>query len=282
MQDLHQRPFQTCDWFHRSMFKSLRGGGRATSTAPTAAGVAEAGSGADLVGWDSTTGATAAAGMAKAAAPARVPAAGAVGAEPRTGAALGDIAARVCSLTAAVSPCGAGVSLYRCPHPQPARPPARRRVSWSAPAATIFPCCLARLCLRPPPRGVAAAPPRRAPGAPPSLATTCAGTGATAGPFSWRSPCSHSWSMLTFKVKRSGATARSVSRGGTTSGAAVASRPATKPAAAGRAATAAGSSEDGLQRSLLGKLRRALDTVFASPWWRATSRSGPSESSREP
>ena len=38
---------------------------------------------------------------------------------------------------------------------------------------------------------------------------------------------SHSRSMLTFKVKRSGATARNVSRGGTTSGAALASRPAT-------------------------------------------------------
>ena len=45
--------------------------------------------------------------------------------------------------------------------------------------------------------------------------------------FSRRSPCSHSWSMLTFNVKRSGATARSVSRGGTTSGAAAASRTAT-------------------------------------------------------
>ena len=45
--------------------------------------------------------------------------------------------------------------------------------------------------------------------------------------LSRRSPCLHSWSMLTFNVYRSGATARSVSIGGTTSGAAAASRPAT-------------------------------------------------------
>ena len=70
---------------------------------------------------------------------------------------------------------------YHRSHRQPVGPLARPRVSCSAPAATMLPCCPhASGCDRR--RAGRAAPEPRAPGAPPGLPTTCAGPRESADP----------------------------------------------------------------------------------------------------